>query len=273
MSLVGALEAASSGTPNILLLDIETAPTLAYVWEKWKANALSTEQHWFVLCVAWKWLDSDTEFLSVADDPNWEPHSDNDLLVVTKVWELMNQADVIVAQNGDRFDIRKIQARFFHHRLPPTERFQTVDTLKVMRKHFNMFSNSLNDVAEYLGIEGKVSTGGFGLWKACMAGDSEAWDRMRAYNMRDVEVLEAVYRELVPWTTRPRPNGQINLAHWAPEGENACPACGARGTLRLAGTPHRTAVSEFQSWRCDSCGAVSRSRWRKPQWRKGVRTR
>ena len=47
----------TNGSPKILLFDIETAPALAWVWAQFDTSVIATEQDWYMLCFAYKWLD------------------------------------------------------------------------------------------------------------------------------------------------------------------------------------------------------------------------
>ncbi len=262
--------------PRFLIFDIETAPSLAWMWQQWKGDIVATEQDWHMLCFAYKWFGEDeVHFKSLPDRKSWRPDSPDDKYLARELWKLFDEADVVLAHNGDKFDIPKVQARFLYHRLGPTSTFQSIDTVKLYRKHFSLYSNSLNEIARYLGLEQKVAHVGFKLWRACMAGDPEAWEQMRVYNTRDVEVLEAAYLEVQPWVNRTKPNPNFNFAHFAEEGANVCPACGARDTLRLAGWK-RTGVSEFPELWCypkkGGCGARPRKRYRRPQHGGGVKS-
>ena len=74
---------------------------------------------------------------------------------------MFDEADVVIAHNGDKFDMRKANARFGHYE-PPMP-VQQVDTLKVARKYFKFESNKLGDLGEHLGLGNKEVTGGFAL--------------------------------------------------------------------------------------------------------------
>ena len=98
--------------PRVLILDIETAPMRAFVWKRWKEN-ISLDQtisEWFMLCWSAKWLYS-TEVYGEVSTPE-DVLKEDDSVIVGKLWELVNQADIVVTHNGDKFDLPRINSRF-----------------------------------------------------------------------------------------------------------------------------------------------------------------
>lgn len=251
--------------PRVLIYDIETAPGLGWAWSQYDANILEWEQREYILSVAWKWLDQKkVNFLGIIDDPEFQPDTDNDQIVVQKLHALFDEADVIVAHNGDKFDRRKANARFAVHNLLPPSPSQSVDTLKVARKHFNQPSNSLAALGSTWGLGDKEVTTGWRLWRDCMRGDKKAWALMKRYNIQDVLLLESVYLKLRPWA-----NGHPNMALIAGK-PDACPRCGAEETLRKDGQ-RRTQTMVYQTWECRECGAKTSSRMADPDEPRPVR--
>ena len=244
---------------RLLFYDIETAPTLAWVWHLWKTNVIDIEQNWYLLSCSWKWSgDKDTSFISIMDDPDFIPDTNNDLVVAQKLHDLFIQADAIVAHNGDRFDLPKLQSRFLVHGLGPVPRMMQIDTRKQAARVFGApgQSNSLKNLSEQLGFGTKIPHQGFELWRDCMRGDLEAWKTMEKYNRHDVVLLEMLYERLLPYIETP------NKGFWK-KGLTSCPSCGSLD-LQKRGV-RRTAVSEFVRFQCGNCGAWSRARKRKPQ--------
>ena len=125
---------------------------------------------------------------------NMTPTMDNDFFLVKDLRDLFDEADVLIAHNGDRFDIRKAQARMIRYNMKPPSRYQTIDTLKAARKHFQFDSSRLDALGQYLGLGRKLPTTGFNLWKRTMAGDRKAWAIMKRYNKHDVEILRESLR-------------------------------------------------------------------------------
>lgn len=168
--------------------------------------------------------------------------------LTTELWKLFNEADILIAHNGDQFDIRKANARFAYYNLPPPSPYKTVDTLKVARKYFNFTSNKLDDLGNYLGYGRKLAHTGFHLWQGCMTGDPKAWKHMIQYNKRDMILLEQIYNHFLPWITN-HPNTAILADH------NGCPNCSSTN-LQSRGTGI-TRSGKHQRYQCKDCGAWS----------------
>ena len=153
---------------KVLLLDIETAPMRSYTWSCWKQN-VGTNQiitDWFILTWSAKWL-FDKEVISdrLTDK---EVLQEDDKRITKRLWNLLNETDVVIAHNGDKFDIRKVNTRFLIHRLGTPSSYQSIDTLKHARKQLSFSSNRLDYLGEILGLGRKIDTGGFELWSRCM---------------------------------------------------------------------------------------------------------
>lgn len=237
---------------RILLYDIETMANLAYVWGKWEQDVIAVKRHWYMLTFAYKWLgDSKTHVVSLPDFSLYKKEPYNDRELVKALWKLFDEADVIVAHNGNSFDIKKTNARFIKHKLKPPSPSKYVDTKLVAKKYFKFDSNKLDDLGDYFNIGRKINTGGFELWLGCEAGDKKSWDKMCKYNIQDVILLEKVYLEMLPYMT-----DHPNLALFMGE-KNACPNC--EGThLQKRGFEY-TRTSKFQRWACMECGSWHRS--------------
>jgi DNA polymerase elongation subunit (family B) len=229
--------------PKVLLYDIETAPNLSYTWGKYEQDVIAFEQESYILSFSAKWLGGKQITKGLCDYPNYRPGKANDKALVTELYNLIDQADIVIAHNGDRFDIKKMNGRFLYHGLTPPAPYKTVDTLKVARRYFALNSNKLDDLGELLDVGRKVKHPGFELWLGCMNGDPKAWDLMKRYNKQDVILLEAVYEKLKPWIqNHPTPK----------DGLVDCPNCHSthfqkRGMDFSRGT-------KYQRAKCQDCG-------------------
>ena len=217
-------------SPRIAFFDCETAPSLGYFWGKlFETDIIEIKDAWYLLSYAWKWQgEKKVHVKALCDYPEYDANLDNDFFLVKDLRGLFDEADVLIAHNGDRFDIRKAQARMIRYKMSPPSRYQTIDTLKAARKHFQFDSNRLDALGQYLGLGRKLPTTGFNLWKRTMAGDRKAWAIMKRYNKHDVELLEKVYEELRPWMTT-HPN--LELFH-RPHVGVVCPNCQSANTVK-----------------------------------------
>jgi hypothetical protein len=232
---------------RILLLDLETAPNLGFVWGIWEQNVIDVKKSWYLLSFAAKWTNErKTHVRCLPDYPRFKSHKEDDKHLIADLWELLNEADIVVAHNGDRFDIRKANARFVAHGLPPPSPYKSVDTLKIARKHFKFDSNRLDDLGKYLGVGRKIPHTGKHLWLGCMNGDKKSWKTMRRYNTQDVTLLERVYLKLRPWTTT-----HPNLTFFSRRPEE-CPVCES-GAINNTGFSY-TRTGKRQRATCKSCG-------------------
>lgn len=229
---------------KVLYVDIECTPVLGYAYDKYEATIIGVKEESYMLSFSFKWEGGKIKAYSLTDFPsfNKNPRYDGDL--VKMLWHLFDEADIIIAHNGDRFDIKKSNTYFIKHGLTPPSPYKTVDTLKVARRYFSFFGNSLDDLARFFKLDGKIETEK-GLWKRCIEGDRRAFKTLVAYNKHDVVLLVQIYKILLPWVQ--------NHPHVSPEnGHLACQTCGStnthkRGIMRLIGAiRHR--------YQCQSCG-------------------
>lgn len=229
---------------KILFLDIETAPSLGWVWGKWEQNVIDFKRDWYMLSIAYKWsTDKKVTAVGLIDFPEYKKNPEDDSQLVDTLWKLLDEADIVVAHNGDGFDLPKSNTRFISHKLPPPSPYRTVDTLKIARNKFKFDSNKLDDLGRYLNIGRKLPHTGFNLWKGCMTGDLKSWQIMKQYNGHDVELLEKVYYLMRAWsTTHP------NVNHGELE---ACPKCSSTKVQRRGFT--YTLLRKKQRFQCLGC--------------------
>lgn len=223
-----------------LLVDIETSPNLAYVFDLWNQNIsidklVETTE---MLSFASKWLgDKRVEFRSNFHDGHE--------VMVERAHALLDEADAVVHYNGKRFDVPHMNREFWVGGLTPPSPYKQIDLYQVVKKNFRFPSNKLAHISTVIGLEGKVQHEGFSLWVRCMAGDEKAWSQMRTYNKRDVTLLEPLYQKLLPWISN-HPN--LNLYN----DTSGCPKCGS-DHIQKRGFAY-TGISKFQQYQCQACG-------------------
>ncbi len=234
--------------PRVLIWDIETMSGSARFWGKrWDPSIVKIESYPYILCVSWTWFDIETG--------TWEPvqfrrkakGKGNDKGLVRHIRNLLSEADVAVAHNGDRFDITETMARIAYHDIDPPEPFIPVDTKKLASKHFRLPSNSLNDIADYFGLGRKVQHTGYHLWDGCEKEDEVAWSTMREYSLFDTELLARVFARMYRHVKIPR----FNMQQWT--GRYSCMHCGSLWTQKRGKGKHRTKATAKHQVYCTRC--------------------
>jgi predicted RNA-binding Zn-ribbon protein involved in translation (DUF1610 family) len=227
------------------MVDVETSPNLVHVWGLFNQDvAISkivapTE----VICFAAKWYkERGVEFHSV--------HHDGRKAMIKAAHRLFDEADVVLGYNSQGFDTLHLNREFLTAGLKPPSPYKQIDLYLAVKRRFNFPSNKLAYVSKALGLKGKVETGGFDLWLQCMAGNDDAWAKMKRYNIRDVTLLEELYDVLQPWIPS-------HPSYAAMTGEHICPACGSTDLIKRGYT--YTQVSAYVRYVCKRCGKYSRA--------------
>lgn len=240
-------------TARILILDIETAPNIAYVWGAWKQNVGQNQwvQKSHIMSFAAKWLGEPRIFYN-------ECRKADDRELVRNIYDLLDEADIVVAHNGVKFDLPVVIGRGVVHGYKPPSPYYTVDTLLVARRELRLVSNSLANLCSELGLPEKKSHKkfpGFELWLECLRNNDEAWKEMREYNVADVESLEALYLRLRPYM-RYHPN----IAVVDDSNNVACPKCGSTN-ITYRGYYRSKSGLLYRRFRCNDCGGWGRVRY------------
>jgi len=241
---------------KVLIFDIETAPNRGWIWQLW--NEITSyefiENDWFILCFCAKWLGEKKIISSALPDfKEYKKDKENDKKVLWELHDLLDEADVVVAHNGIKFDRKKVNTRFLLNGIPPPSPYRIVDTLRVARGHFSFVSNKLDVIAQILGIGSKNRHAGMKLWTQCMAGDKKSWDIMIKYCKKDVELLEKVYLALLPYMSQ-HPNAGVY-----DEGDTpCCPKCGS-DDIWWRGS-YYTNAGKYKRFSCKECEGWGRSK-------------
>lgn len=238
--------------PRVLFLDIETKPIISYTWDIWEQNIALNQivEDWSILSWGAKWQGEEKvlyQDLSKARDKS------KDAKLLKDIWKLLDEADVVITQNGRRFDVKKLNARFAINGFKPPSSFKQIDTLLLAKKHFGFTSNKLEYMADKLNTKYKKlkhsEFSGFELWKECLAGNAKAWASMKEYNIHDVLSLEELYNKLIPWDR----GVNFNLYHSA---VTFLCSCGSSDSMSKGYT--YTSKGKFLRRICKVCGKESR---------------
>ena len=232
---------------KIYIVDIETAPTQAYVFGKWKQNihddALIND--WFILTWSAKELFKD-EIYSSTITPE-EVANEDDKRVCEGLYRILDDADIIIGHNFQKFDRKKSNSRFLMNGLGCPSSYQIIDTCLQARKNLGELSNKLDVLAKKLGVGKKVEHEGFMLWRKCLEGDTDALNRMQEYNDGDIIINEEVYLKMRPFIL-PHPNLNLFLA----EGSQTCPSCESDKLEPVS--EYVTYANTYSEYKCKRCG-------------------
>ena len=239
---------------KILVFDCETAPKVAYVWRFFKENisAKQVKEHGHIMSFAAKWLGEKEIFYC-------ENRKDDDAYIISQMCALLDEADAVIAHNGEEFDMKQVRARAVVNGIKPPSPVKVIDTKKIAKREFGFPSNSLEYLTKVLDCEVKKTShgkfAGFELWSECLKGNDEAWAEMKSYNIDDVLALESLYYKLRGWDTK-HPN--LLVYRETPLEGFACPKCGSYD-IQKRGFAY-TSVGTYQRFVCKGCGGWSRSR-------------
>jgi len=239
---------------RVLLYDLEITPSLCWSYQMWDARILRVERDPYIMSFAYKWLDEDTTHVVAQPDfklYDLDPFDDHD--VAEALHDLLDEADVVIAHNAARFDNRVSFSRFLMNDIAPPSPFKTIDTLQVAKRYFKQNYNTLDSLAQKLGVGQKTKVRHADVWHDCVEGDLEAWAAMCHYNKNDITMLEDVYIKLRPFITN-----HPNLANFDNDSVMGCPKCGSEN-MQYRGY-QRSNVATYRRVQCSDCGAWSRER-------------
>lgn len=240
--------------PKVLVLDIETAPLLSQTWGIWDQNIglNQIKKDWHVLAWAAKWLDKSKVFYM---DQRTARNVEDDKRILKGIWKLIDEADVIITQNGKSFDEKKLNARFILNGMKPPSSYKHIDTKRIASQKFAFTSNKLEYLSDKLCTKYKKlkhsKFSGFDLWKECLNGNPKAWNEMEKYNKHDVLSLEELFQKLRPW------DSSINFSIYDDKPVSKC-NCGSTRIIKKGYA--YTSSGKYQRFICQDCGAQTSGR-------------
>lgn len=233
--------------PRVLVFDIETSPLLVYAWDLGKQYVTLDKLHTDRYIIAWgaKWLDDKT--VMYKDNRNKKNYKD-DKELVTAIWHLLDEADIVITQNGQHFDSRRLNARFMAYGMKPPSPYKHIDVYTEVKAKADFPSQTLEYTANALNKDFKKlkhsDFPGLSLWIGCMAGNIKAWNSMRKYNIHDVLSTEEKYNRTKAWLSSAAP---VYI------GSETCGRCGNKESHSKGWS--YTQCFKTQRRICNSCGA------------------
>lgn len=245
----------SSTKPKILIYDVETCPIIAHVWSLWENNVGLNQivSDWHILSWAAKWYEAPPSEVMYMDQQGIQP-IENDKKLLRGIWKLLDEADIVITQNGKHFDQKKLNARFILSGMKPPSPYRHIDTKQIASRHFGFTSNKLEYMTDKINKKYKklqhAKFPGHALWTACLANNPKAWAEMKKYNIHDVLATEELYTHMLPWE---------NTVHFnVYTGKDMECNC---GSTSLAKNGHAyTNTGKYQRYKCSACGSNYRDK-------------
>jgi hypothetical protein len=227
-----------------LYFDIETMPCVGVFWRPGYNITVHPEAilrpSWASL-IQYKWKD-DKE-VKVIKLTKQELIEGNDKSLWERFIPIYNSADLVVTQNGKRFDVPWLKYRAMIHGLTPVKPLKQVDTKVEWAREFASPSNKLDYMGKVLGFGGK-DVMNFNDWLELMKGNMVYYRKMIHYGAKDVILLQQVHKRSFDYL----PSPAIVKA-------GTCPGCLSKKVVKN-GT-RRFANGWKQHQMCKGCGRSS----------------
>lgn len=229
---------------KILTVDIERKMGICRAWQP--RTDYIPPRDWIqwpsLLCVAFKWLGSKPEFVSVWDDGREA--------MAKRVWDAYDAADAVITFNGLRFDNRHMRSEWLELGMPAPRPWKDIDLFAEARRSLGFESKSLDQLCQRLGVPGKTGKYDADEADAAADGDVNAQGRLRRYNIGDIRATEALYLRMLGWLPAHPVLGEDT-------DEMVCCQCGST-ELQPNGW-YRAVVLDYALYRCSHCQANVRS--------------
>jgi DNA polymerase elongation subunit (family B) len=237
----------TNNTSRILVIDMERIPGLAYFFDPKTRfiRAADVVESPRTICFAARWYGE--------KEPIFEAEWIDAKRMVQRVWELYDEADSVVGYNIKRFDDPHFKGLWFEAGLPAPRPWKAIDLYPIVKRQFGFEHNGLDAVLKRLGAPGKTDKYDARVALAAVNGDKEAQERIKYYNIGDIDGTLWLYDRLRGWI----PNHPFMGTHGD---DKICNQCGSTD-LKLQPTRYRAVVIDYALYRCNHCGANVRGGW------------
>lgn len=211
---------------RILLFDIENIHLPKHIFNSGKPSRFASRPAGFcadlayILVFGYKWLGSKKAEYIIPSKKEFKQNHLTDEYILNKIYDILNEADVVMTWYGSVHDFRFVTARLAQQGKYLDQRIKHVDLHKTAKTVLPLSSNRLNAVAQFFGKELKTDIS-HEIWAKTWQGDYSALVEMAEYCKQDVEVLEQVYHALKPLVD--------NMPHVrkyvSADGVISCPLC------------------------------------------------
>jgi len=236
--------------PKVLFYDIETAPLKFWGWGCGKqvvrhAQLVEGHSRYGIICITYCWDKGPAHAI------DWGSRQ-NSAKVVKEFDKILEEADIVIGKNSDRFDNKHLNTiRMWHDLEPMADLQEKCDDLeKHMRRHFYLPSNALDYISNELGLGGKDKMC-FQDWIDIVEKNGNAEKSLRKmvkYGKKDVTDTRAVWNYCKKHF-KPRFN------HAAYSGDHRCVFCGSEN-IHKNGT-RTIGKTRYQRYYCNGHGGIA----------------
>lgn len=252
---------------RVLFWDLESSLIEGYFFGIWQQNipVTSIKKHAHLLSNSWAFDDGEVQGVRLSPD---DVRTGNDLHVVVDMIQAIEKADLIVTFNGKKFDVKLLNTRALFWGLPPIKYPKHIDLMQDAKRMFKFPSNSMQNISMYLGLGGKIQTGGIGLWQRCANYEDwqdcdDALETMLKYGKGDIKATRDLYTRIKGWSKNTPNIGimskDLNGIDIKADTELLCVHCGSNDVTMMNQKGY-TSVSAFDLYRCgeSTCRGISR---------------
>lgn len=239
-----------------LVYDIENTPSIGAYYNRYHVGNIVWRLHNdFLLSWSYSYLGEDKVYhKSIHDYMEWKKAHCNkcgtlvnpylaEELLTRDIHKVLREAEVLIGQNSEAFDIKKLNARFIKYGLDPLPNdIASFDTKKEYKKIAKTDSHSLDDLGDELSLGKKLETRK-NIQRACMENQKGAWEELKQYNNQDIVVTKKLYLKIRGF----KKTGGANYNILKGTVFN-CTMCGSMHTVKEG------IRGGYQRWSCNNCG-------------------
>lgn len=235
--------------PRIISFDLEVSPALGYFYPPtWETGILKTVDRQRLMSFAYQVVgEKKITSKCLFDITGYKKDPKNDEGLTQELHAVLSKADILLGQNSDQFDIKMANYFFIMNGLDPIPPSKSIDTKKIAKRYFRFMNNTLDNLAEELGVGAKTKIKHANIWQECfLNGDPKMWKLLNKYCENDVRITTEVYLKLRPFMHQHPSLSRIS-------GEtDGCPRCGSY-SFRLKAY-RTTSTSRYHQYQCEECG-------------------
>ena len=241
--------------PKIISFDLEVSPAVGWFYPPtYETGILKVEERQKLMSFAWQVVgEKKIHSLNLSQMNTYHNNPRDDKALTVELHQVMSEADILLGQNSDNFDIKMANYFFIKNGLEPVPPSKSIDTKKIAKRYFRFASNKLDNLGEELGVGGKTKITQGDIWYDCyVLGDPKAWKLMNEYCENDVRITTEIYLKM-----RGFMRSHPNLARLSGDFD-ACPVCGGFN-YRVRAYRH-TSVGRYHQYSCNDCDTYFRDR-------------